>query len=50
MTFGRANRRWTALRRGAGVFAAALALGLSLPAAARARKGPFAHRFVYVRE
>ena len=36
MTDGRANRRWTALRRGAVVFAAALALGLLLPAAGRA--------------
>ena len=36
MTQGQANRRWTAMRRGTLVFAAALALGLLLPGAGRA--------------
>ena len=49
MTDGRANRRWTALRRGTVVFAAALALGLLLPSSVRAERA-FAHRSVYVRE
>jgi Amt family ammonium transporter len=36
MTAGDSTRRWTALRRGATIFAAALALGLLLPSAGRA--------------
>jgi Amt family ammonium transporter len=36
MSGGPTNRRWTAIRRGAFAFAAALALGLFLPAAGRA--------------
>jgi len=40
MREGQANRRWSALRRAALVFAAALALGLLLPSAARAAAIP----------